>query len=195
MGLIAWAWSRLAILHWKSNLASFTAQSVIFGFDVVHIRLRKPTLQNKLLVQLIEFRLIHLKCSSCLFSINARVVVIAIAELTTPHFLRRVIRKFLTFSSSEPSISGQLRWIFRSSWLYYFMALWSSGLGNYFVCKRFAVQTHLWSLKIVIHINLEHSHIYFSSFSLYCRQILDGDGILWIFLLQTLVRESKYIFQ
>ena len=32
----------------------------------------------------------------------------------------------------------------------------TSGFGNYFVCKRFAVQTLLWSLEIVILINLEH---------------------------------------
>ena len=29
-------------------------------------------------------------------------------------------------------------------------------LGNYFVCKRFAVQTLLWSLGFVIQTNLEH---------------------------------------
>ena len=33
------------------------------------------------------------------------------------------------------------------------------GLGNYFVCKRFAVQTLLWSLEFVIEINLEHDTI------------------------------------
>ena len=35
----------------------------------------------------------------------------------------------------------------------------ASGLGNYFVCKRFAVQTFLWSLEFVIHINLKHKTI------------------------------------
>ena len=30
-----------------------------------------------------------------------------------------------------------------------------SGLGNYFVCKRFTVQTLLWSLEFVIQVNLE----------------------------------------
>ena len=34
-----------------------------------------------------------------------------------------------------------------------------SGLGNYFVCKRFAVQTLLWSLEFVIQINLKHNTI------------------------------------
>ena len=34
-----------------------------------------------------------------------------------------------------------------------------SGLGNYFVCKRFAVQTLLWSLEFVTQINLEHDTI------------------------------------
>ena len=34
-----------------------------------------------------------------------------------------------------------------------------SGLGNYFVCKRFAVQTLMWSLEFVIQINLEHDTI------------------------------------
>ena len=36
---------------------------------------------------------------------------------------------------------------------------WPSGLGNYFVCKRLAVQTLLWSLEFVIQINLEHNTI------------------------------------
>ena len=36
---------------------------------------------------------------------------------------------------------------------------WHSGLGNYFVCKRFAVQTLLWSLGFVIQINLKHDII------------------------------------
>ena len=31
-----------------------------------------------------------------------------------------------------------------------------SGLGNYFVCKRFTVQTLLWSLEFVIQVNLGH---------------------------------------
>ena len=34
-----------------------------------------------------------------------------------------------------------------------------SGLGNYSVYKRFAVQTLLWSLEFVIQINLEHGTI------------------------------------
>ena len=37
-----------------------------------------------------------------------------------------------------------------------FNAIKSSGLGNYFVCKRFAVQILMWSLEFVIQINLEH---------------------------------------
>ena len=36
---------------------------------------------------------------------------------------------------------------------------WPNGLGNYFVCKRFEVQTLLWSLEFVIQINLEHDTI------------------------------------
>ena len=39
------------------------------------------------------------------------------------------------------------------------MVSWPSGLGNYFVCKGFAVQTLLWSLEFVIRINLEHDTI------------------------------------
>ena len=34
-----------------------------------------------------------------------------------------------------------------------------NGLGNYFVCKRFAVQTLLWSLELVMQINFEHDTI------------------------------------
>ena len=37
--------------------------------------------------------------------------------------------------------------------------LWPSGLGNYFVCKRFAVQTLVFSLEFVIQIKLEHDII------------------------------------
>ena len=37
--------------------------------------------------------------------------------------------------------------------------LWPSGLGNFIVCKRFAVQTLLWSLEFVIQINFEHNTI------------------------------------
>ena len=37
-----------------------------------------------------------------------------------------------------------------------------SGLGNCFVCKRFVVQTLLWSLEFMIQINLEYD-IYTSS--------------------------------
>ena len=29
-------------------------------------------------------------------------------------------------------------------------ALWPSGLGNYIICKRFAVQTLLWSLEFAV---------------------------------------------
>ena len=36
---------------------------------------------------------------------------------------------------------------------------WPSGLGKDFVCKRFAVQTLLWSLEFVIRVNLEHDTI------------------------------------
>ena len=35
----------------------------------------------------------------------------------------------------------------------------SSGLYNYFVCKRFAIQILLWSLEFVIQINLVHNTI------------------------------------
>ena len=35
-------------------------------------------------------------------------------------------------------------------------ALWPCRLGNYFVCKRFAAETLLFSLEVVIYINLEH---------------------------------------
>ena len=37
--------------------------------------------------------------------------------------------------------------------------LWPSGLSNYFVYKRFVVQTLLWSLELMIQINLEHKTI------------------------------------
>ena len=40
-----------------------------------------------------------------------------------------------------------------------FNAIKFSGLGNYFVCKRFAVQILMWSLEFVIQINLEHDTI------------------------------------
>ena len=39
--------------------------------------------------------------------------------------------------------------------------LWPCSYGNYFACKRFAVQTLLWSMEFVIQINLEHDTIQF----------------------------------
>ena len=36
---------------------------------------------------------------------------------------------------------------------------YSSGLGNGFLCKRFAAQTLLWSLEFVTLINLKHNTI------------------------------------
>ena len=40
-----------------------------------------------------------------------------------------------------------------------YYTLWPSGLGNYFVCKQFAVQTLLWLLEFVIQIILQHDTI------------------------------------
>ena len=40
-----------------------------------------------------------------------------------------------------------------------YKTLWPGGLGNYFVCKRFAVQTLLCLLEFAIQINLEHDNI------------------------------------
>ena len=40
-----------------------------------------------------------------------------------------------------------------------YQASWPSGLGNYFACKKFAVQTLLWSLEFVIETNPEHDTI------------------------------------
>ena len=34
-----------------------------------------------------------------------------------------------------------------------------NGLGNYFECKRFAVQTLLWSQEFMVQVNLEHDTI------------------------------------
>ena len=42
---------------------------------------------------------------------------------------------------------------------YLHKTLWPSGLGNNFMCTRFAVQTLLWSLEFVIQINLKHNDI------------------------------------
>ena len=45
-----------------------------------------------------------------------------------------------------------------------------SGPGNDFLCKRFVVQTLLWSLEFVIEINLEHdtiAYLYSYAFSTY----------------------------
>ena len=47
------------------------------------------------------------------------------------------------------------------------MALWPSGLGNYFVCNRLPVQILLWSLEFVIKINLEHDTIAVLCFSIH----------------------------
>ena len=47
---------------------------------------------------------------------------------------------------------------------YGFKTLWPSGLGNYFVCKLFTIQTLLWSMEFVIQVNLEHDTIVIYSF-------------------------------
>ena len=62
------------------------------------------------------------------------------------------------FGSQIPVTTGGFElWIscIQSSYL----TLWPSGLGNYFVCKRFTVETLLWSLESVIQINLKHNTI------------------------------------
>ena len=53
--------------------------------------------------------------------------------------------------------SSRLIWITNSS--DHRRALWPNGLGNFFVCKRFAVQTLLWSLEFGIQISLEDDTI------------------------------------
>ena len=39
---------------------------------------------------------------------------------------------------------------------YELVAFWPSELGDYFACKRFPVQTLLWSLEFMVQINLDH---------------------------------------
>ena len=39
------------------------------------------------------------------------------------------------------------------------MTFWASGLDNYFICKRFAVKTLLWSMELLIQIYIEHDTI------------------------------------
>ena len=39
------------------------------------------------------------------------------------------------------------------------LVLWSSGLANCFVCKRFSVQIPWWSMEFAIQINLEHNTV------------------------------------
>ena len=39
------------------------------------------------------------------------------------------------------------------------VTLQPSGLGNFFVCKKFEVQTFLWSLEFVFQVSLEHDTI------------------------------------
>ena len=53
--------------------------------------------------------------------------------------------------SSNPSVVLLIR-------LTYYV-LWRNGLGSYFVCKRFTVQTFLWSLEFAIQIHLEHDTV------------------------------------
>ena len=50
-------------------------------------------------------------------------------------------------------------WITNSSDHRNYPALWPSGFGNDFVCKRYTVQTIPWSLESVIQINLEYDTI------------------------------------
>ena len=69
-----------------------------------------------------------------------------------------------TFFFKESSLYIYYLLLVISLFLKVYMALWTSGLGSYFVCKRFTVQTLLWSLEFVNQINLEHGTIvYFST--------------------------------
>ena len=49
--------------------------------------------------------------------------------------------------------------LLHTKWLPNPLGLMAGGLGNYFVCKRFAVHAVLWSLEFVIQINLERETI------------------------------------
>ena len=65
------------------------------------------------------------------------------------------------FGSQIPVTTGgfELRIIYIQSRYLTHQARWPSGLGNDFVCNRFAVQTLPWSLEFIIRTNLEHNTI------------------------------------
>ena len=67
-----------------------------------------------------------------------------------PSFQMRWCRARDLFGSQIPVATGRFELRIFST---------RSGLGNYFVCKRFVVQALLWSLEFVIEINLEHDTI------------------------------------
>ena len=59
------------------------------------------------------------------------------------------------------------------------MALWPSGLGNYFVRNGFAVQTILWTLEFVIQINLEDGTI-------------EVSNLAWSWSISTFINFKRY---
>ena len=126
----------LTIWCWKSNLVSFTAWSGISGLSVVVcIRLTKPILQKRLCVELEETTSIHFKCSSELFWISACAAAIATTEFKTPPFCLKINKKFLTFSSTEPSIRGRPRFDFDNS----VFLLFDFNNSSYFFLRLLAV--------------------------------------------------------
>ena len=58
--------------------------------------------------------------------------------------------------SATPVVTYRI-WLLRIRLTYW--ALWRSRLDNKIVCMSFAVQSLLWSLESVIHVNLEHDII------------------------------------
>ena len=75
-------------------------------------------------------------------------------------------------------IDTTIDYYFHSLLLHYYykctVYIEASGLGNFISCKRFAIQTLLWSLELVIHQNLEHNTI-IELFCLKSEAMLNND--------------------
>ena len=84
--------------------------------------------------------------------LNCALAAVGADNVNANYIIIFVVRYF-NFESSLKLQRCRARYLFGSQ------ISWPSGLGNDFVCKRFAVQTLLWSLEFVIRIDLKHNNI------------------------------------
>ena len=94
------------ISWWKFSAVSFQAPSEISGLPVVAALFMNPIHWKRFLAHEDFSNSITFKWSSLLFWMRALAAAIATTVLTTPPLRRKAKRKFFTFSSNFPNITG-----------------------------------------------------------------------------------------